>query len=191
MYVEACCFQAFFYIIIVYIWFVLEGCCICTGIYCCITCIHMHWYECMCGDCILIVLYRVLYCIVSVLYTIFLCAQCGHAQCSRRCTLQTMWTGSVWSLSGDVNTAWECDTPTVPVSVECHLSVACASEASTRSCFSRCRNAAGAFCTSFPTLKGKGGHGHLSCLFSQHTAQGGQAGPVPSPLNSPEPLLSP
>lgn len=155
------------------------------------TCALIWLCKCMCGDCILIVLYRVLYCIVSVLYTISLWAQCEHAQCSMRCSLQAMWTRSVWSLTGDVNAAWECDTPTVPVSVECHLSVACTPKASTRSCVSHCGNAAGAFCTSFPTLKGKGGHGHLSCLFSQHTAQGGQAVPVPSPLNSTGPLLSP
>lgn len=145
--------------------------------------------KCMCCNCVLIVLYTASYYIW--LHTMSLCAQRKHAQCSMYCTLGRMWTWSVWSLTGDVNTAWECDTPTVPVSVECHLTVACASEASTRSCVSRCQDAAGAFCTSFPTLKGTGGHGHLSFLFSQHTAQGGQAGPGPSPLNSTGPLLSP
>lgn len=160
----------------------------CCNLLC--TCALIWLCKCMCGDCILIVLYRVLYYIVNVLYTTSLCAQREHAQCSMYCTLRSMWTWSVWSLTGDVNAAWECDTPTVPVSAVCHLSVACASKASTRSCVSRCQNAAGAFCTSFPTLKGTGGHGHLSCLFRQHTAQDGQAGPGPSPLNSTGPLLS-
>ena len=120
------------------------------------------------------------------LYTIPL-----HTQCTMQCTLQYMWTWSVWSQTGDVNTAWESDTPSVPVSAECHLTPAHASLASTQSSVSRCGDAAGALCASFPTLKGTGGHGHLSCLFSQHTAQGGQAGPGPSPLNSTGQLLSP
>ncbi|CAB1447119.1 unnamed protein product [Pleuronectes platessa] len=74
---------------------------------------------------------------------------------------------------------------------ECHLPLAHASPASTQSSVSRRGGAAGALCTGVPTLKGTGGHGHLSCLFSQHSAQGGQAGPGPSPLNSTGQLLSP
>ncbi|KAI3355929.1 hypothetical protein L3Q82_004476 [Scortum barcoo] len=42
----------------------------------------------------------------------------------------------------DVNKAWECDTPTVPVRVEYHLTVTCASKASTRSCVTRRQDAA-------------------------------------------------
>lgn len=85
IYVEACCFRAFFYIIIVYICFVLEGCCICTGICCCITCIHMHWYDRV-SACVVIVylLYCTEYCIaLSVCFIPYFCV---HSVCMHNAT---------------------------------------------------------------------------------------------------------
>lgn len=154
------------------------------------TCAAIGLCKCMCGDGVLIVLHTVLCCIVSGLSPYL----CGHsvsmhnAACAvhhRPCELD------LFDLRQETLTQHGSATLLPYPSAWCHLSVACAPEASTRSCVSRCGNAAGAFSTSFPTVKGKGGHGHLSCLFSQHTAQGGQAGPVPSPLNSTRLLLSP
>lgn len=144
------------------------------------SCVLIWLWQCMCSNCICIVQYGVSGgCQCAV---VGICMHSARPRC--------MWTWSVWCLMEDVNAAWECGTPTVPGS-QCHLAVAFAASASTQSSVSCCQDAAGAFWASVPTLKGTGGHGHLSCLFSQHTAQGGQAGPGPSPLNSTGPLLSP
>ncbi len=114
-----------------------------------------------------------------MLYTISLCAQREHAQCCMFCMLRRMWTWSIWSLTRDVNKAWECDTPTVPVRVEYHLTVTCASKASTRSCNSRCQDAAGGFCTSFPTVKGTGGMDTLAAYSANTLHRAGKQGWAP------------
>lgn len=125
----------------------LEACCImrCNLLYNTYTCALIWLCKCMCGDCTCIVVYRASCFTITVLYTMSLCAQRQCIQCIMYCMLRRMWTWSVWSLTGDVIAAWECDTPTVPVSVECHLAVAWASKVSMRSCVSRCQDAAGAF----------------------------------------------
>lgn len=100
-----------------FFWVALKRAALCAVICSWITCIHVH-----CNNCIRAIVYLLYHkeCLVTLLvYSILYLYE--YAQCSVYPMLWCVWTWSVWSLTRDVNTAWECDTPSVPVSMECQV----------------------------------------------------------------------